>query len=297
MPLIAVDLYSNSTHNKDALCIVLIYTFTSPYQPYKCMKNYMGIVCLTSLFISCEFNNTAKSTHSIDNEWKRDSTRHFTLHAQSTLPSADSLQIIGQKVEKIQDELLNLLQENQAQKLEMYFLKDRETLTSYTGFPANAYTDTKKGILYFVDKSPFQLAYRHEIMHALSWRLWGAPKGYWLSEGLAVFASRNCAGYDLHSLAHAISKQGKLVSFNSLIDNFDFRSLEPSLQAASFVLFIYDTYGINTLKGYWQNGLQHSTKLTSISASELERRWKEHIDQNKFNVNIDWIRVRQKGCE
>jgi hypothetical protein len=39
---------------------------------------------------------------------------------------------------------------------------------------------------------------------------WGNAKGFWLSEGIAVFASRNCAGYDLHDLAHAVRNRIKL---------------------------------------------------------------------------------------
>lgn len=55
------------------------------------------------------------------------------------------------------------MQESEPQYLEFYFLKDRETLTSYTGFPANGYTNTEKGIIYFVDNEPFNLAFRHEL--------------------------------------------------------------------------------------------------------------------------------------
>ena len=98
-------------------------------------------------------------------------------------------------MENIQQQLLELLNEKEVQKLELYFLKDRETLKSYTGYAAKGYTDTQKGILYFLDRAPYHLPLKHETMHELSWRLWGMPKEYWISEGLAVFANGNCSGW------------------------------------------------------------------------------------------------------
>jgi len=250
-----------------------------------------------STLIGCFYQVHEKTLSSTADNWKYDSTTHFKLRAQKGVRSQDSLQVIGEKLEIIQHELLSILKESELQYLEVYFLKDRETLTSYTGFPANGYTNTEKGIIYFVDKELFHLALRHESMHALSWRLWGIPKGLWLSEGIAVFASRNCAGYDLHSLAHAIRKQNKIVSFKSLTDTFDFRSLEPSLQSASFVLFIYDTYGVAALKKFWQNGLQDANNIISISATELEKKWREYIDQEKYEADINWDKIKRSGCE
>jgi hypothetical protein len=143
----------------------------------------------------------------------------------------------------------------------------------------------------------YYLALRHELMHALSWRLWGNPKGFWLSEGIAVFASGSCAGYNLHTLAHNISKQSKIVSFQSLTDTFDFASLEPSLQSASMIQYIFDNYGVAALKKIWQNGLKNTSNTIGISASDLEHKWRKHIDQEKFEATINWDKIKQSGCE
>jgi hypothetical protein len=246
--------------------------------------------------VSCSLK-TAENSAPGNNDWKHDSTTHFTLHAQKEVRSKDSLQVIGQKLEQIQKELLITLKETKWLKLKVYFLKDRETLTSYTNFPANGYTDTEKGIIYFVDKAPFHLALRHEMMHALSWRLWGVPKGHWLSEGIAVFASGHCGGYSLHTLASAINGQNRLVSFKTLEDDFDFRSPEPSLQSASLVKYIYDNYGVAALKSLWQKGWQDAINSTGMPASVLEEKWKDHISQKKYKAVVDWNKIKESGCE
>ncbi|HZH66647.1 MAG TPA: hypothetical protein VEY10_17280 [Flavisolibacter sp.] len=261
------------------------------------MRRVINTVLYFPVLLSCSLNTAEKKVATNDTDWTHDSTAHFKLHAQKEVRSKDSLKALGTRLEVIQQQLLAIMKETKAISLEVYFLKDRETLTSYTGFPANGYTDATKGIIYFVDKAPFHLSLRHEMMHALSWRLWGNPKGYWLSEGNAVFASGNCAGYDLHILAHQISKQNKMVPFQTLVDDFDFRALEPSLQSASLVKYIYDTYGIAALKAFWQKGLQESINIIGIPAPVLEKNWRDYIDQEKYEVPIDWNKIKESGCE
>ena len=254
------------------------------------------IVFFLFIFASCAFKNDASEKKDADG-WVRDSTLHFTLRAQSGVRSVDSLKSIGRKMENIQKEILTLLHESSPQKLHLYFLKDRTTLASYTGYSAKGYTDTQKGILYFVDTDPFHLPLKHETTHALSWRLWGTPKEYWISEGLAVFANNNCGNYPLHVLAHALHRQEKLVPFQNLVHSFDFRALEPSLQAASVVQYIYETYGVAALKAFWQKGWTSSKSIIGLSPTTLEQQWKMWIAQSTFNTDVDWEKIKRHGCE
>lgn len=249
------------------------------------------------LLLSCIHKSPAAKHSSGSNSWTQDATAHFSFKAQRGVRSEKKLKAIGEQMEAIQQELLIMLNETERQKLIIYFLKDRQTLSAYTGFPANGYTNTGQGIIYFVDKDPFHLALRHETMHALSWRLWGPPSSYWLSEGLAVYASGKCGNYPLHTLSHNISEQGKLAAFKSLTENFDFRALESSLQAASMVKFIYDEYGVTALKHFWKNGFKNTADGTGFSVEALEEKWKKHIALEKFDTDIDWERIKKNGCE
>lgn len=259
------------------------------------MKPIAGCVIYLLLFCGC--NQAAKTLPPKTGAWSHDSTTHFTLHAQKGVRSEKNLAAIGKQLEQIQSELLRLLNEGTPRRLQVYFLKDRETLTSYTGFPANGYTDTEKGVLYFVDKAPFHLAFRHEMMHALSWRLWGRPQGYWLSEGIAVFAAGNCGGYSLHALAGAIQQKGKLVPFENLTDTFDFKAIEPSLQGASMVKYLYDRYGVAALKSIWKTGWQGVKPVTGVSPAELQRRWLAFIGQPEYRTSVNWNNIAASGCE
>ena len=260
------------------------------------MKKWTIGACLI-LLTSCYYQDANIRHSEASSEWTMDSTTHFKLHAQKGVRSEESLKTIGAKMEGIQQDLLGILQEEKETNMDVFFLKDRETLASYTGFAANGYTNTQKSIIYFVDKDPFHLPLKHELMHALSWRLWGNPSGYWMSEGMAVFASGGCSGYNLHALSHDMNQQGKLASFPKLLENFDFKSPDPSLQSASMVLDIYDTYGVKALKGFWVKGWWKAQDIIGITPDELEKRWRKHIEQEKFEANVDWEQFESSGCE
>lgn len=256
---------------------------------------YIG-TCLF-LFTTC-INIDAADKHATGkNQWTQYATSHFRLKAQKGVRSERKLKVIGEQLEGIQQEILTMLNETEKQQLVVYFLKDRQTLASYTGYPAKGYTDTENGVIYFVDRDPFHLALRHETMHALSWRLWGPPSSYWLSEGLAVYAAGSCGNYNLHALAHAINMQGNIISFKSLTENFDFRALEPSLQAASMVKFIYENYGVKALKHIWKNGIKNSEERIGSSAKKLALIWKSHIEQEEFNIGASLEKIKENGCE
>jgi hypothetical protein len=260
------------------------------------MHKYWVLAVIVCCLFSCRLAEK-RDTTTVPAGWVRDSTTHFRLRAQTGVRSEKKLASIGAALEESQDDLLKLLGVGSRQQhLEVYFLKDRETLTTYTGYPANGYTDTKKGIIYLVDKDPFHLPLKHELMHALSWRLWGPPKEYWISEGLAVFAGGNCGGYPLHRLANAIDKRKKLLPFSALADTFDFRSIEPSLQAASMVQYIYDKYGVSALKVFWKEGFAKGAAVTGQSPAELEQSWLQYIRRGRA-MPIDWARLKTNGCE
>ena len=261
--------------------------------------NYIKLLIFSCilLFFGCLNEEPKKKVHKSEDLWTHYNSTNFKLHAQKEVRSETNLKSLASNMEAIQNELLRLLNQTEVQKLEFYFLKDRATLSSYTGYPANGYTDTEKGIIYFVDKDPFHLPLRHEIMHALSWRLWGHPKQLWISEGIAVFASGTCGGYNLHNLANALGREKKLIDFQKLTDSFDLRPLEPSLQAASMVKFIYELKGAEALRKVWKVGWMNVEAAVGLTPVELENAWKKHIGQEKFRDPVDWTQIRSAGCE
>jgi hypothetical protein len=43
--------------------------------------------------------------------------------------------------------------------------------------------------------------------------------------------------------------------------------------------------------------LQDANNIISISATELEKKWREYIDQEKYEADINWDKIKRSGCE
>ena len=228
--------------------------------------------------------------------WIKDSTEDFTALGEQGVINKNNLNQYLLQAQDVKKELLNILNESSyPDKLNLHFVKDRKTLAQLTNYEANGYTNVYTGDIYFVYKPPRAIPVRHELMHALSWRLWGDAKEFWLSEGICIWASR--CRYNLHSIANRLNTKNALQPFDTLVKNFDFRKLEPQLQSASMVQYIADKYGLNILKRFWKEGLAASNSIIGISLKELEQQWTAFIAQPKFTAVVDLEEIKQKGCE
>ncbi len=63
------------------------------------------------------------------------------------------------------------------------------------------------------------------------------------------------------------------------------------------VQYIYDAYGVSVLKEFWEKGWKHAQNIIGISAAELEKRWRRHIEQEKYEADVKWGKIKASGCE
>ncbi len=263
------------------------------------MRATLALLIIAVLFVCCNEKRPNQkqsfpATQSI--VWIKDSTGDFTVLGERGVIDKNNLHQYLLQAQNEKNELLNLLNEaSYPDKLNLHFVKDRKTLARLTNYEANGYTNVYTGDIYFVYKPPRAIPMRHEVMHALSWRLWGDAKEFWLSEGICIWASR--CRYNLHSIANNLLAGRGLQAFDTLVKNFDFRKLEPQLQSASMVQYIADKYDLNVLKRFWKEGLSASNRIIGISPKELEQQWTAFIAQPKFNTAVDLVEIKQKGCE
>lgn len=119
------------------------------------------------------------------------------------------------------------------------------------------------------------------------------------SEGLAVAYQVNAPngetepkwnGTPLHTLAKSFRQQGRLASLTSIVDSTAFRTIDPNVsypEAGSFVRFLIDTYGLDTLKRLYavsqltDSGARASDNFLSVygmSLVDAERAWWAMLD-------------------
>lgn len=102
---------------------------------------------------------------------------------------------------------------------------------------------------------------------------WEVPDR-WINEGLAVAYDGQVLEYELHALAHHLLQQDQLSSLQELTDGFARMPNWRSYPAAgSFVKFLYDQYGLATVRKIWDAGASAIESATGVSMDEIELAW------------------------
>lgn len=207
--------------------------------------------------------------------WEKLETENYMIYVPKD--SGLSLGQLGTKVEESGKKVLQLLQEeNQIEsggKPVLFYLETRDQMKQLVGQPAGGWTETRQNTIFVVQNDEVPAPLRHEFGHLYSWRTWGKPAGYWLSEGLAVYASGECEGINLHTWAAAMHLKQELKPLKELQENWDFSKAAPHLEAGSFVKYIIENYGIKAFIKIWKKGMGVSLEVTGKTADALEKEW------------------------
>lgn len=138
----------------------------------------------------------------------------------------------------------------------------------------------------------------HEAVHVLS-ALFGTPPALF-NEGVAVALQTDPLrgdfvprwnGTPLHEWARTFRRQGTLVELGRLLASSDFRRLDPNVtypEAGSFVRFLLDRHGLETLKrlfrdvGYSESAVSVRQRFEATYGSTIEdaeRAWWAMLDR------------------
>jgi hypothetical protein len=132
----------------------------------------------------------------------------------------------------------------------------------------------------------------HEVVHLYS-SLFGRPVARW-NEGLAVAFQTNppsgdfvprWSGTPVHDLARQFRQSGRLIAIADLLATNDFRRFDPNVtypEAGSFVRFVLDTYGLETLKRLF--GLGNASNSPDVVRQQFQTVYGRPI----ADVEIDW---------
>jgi hypothetical protein len=235
--------------------------------------------------------------------WSSRQTEHLVVHAQVRTPLARSLGALGESAERAVERDLRMLGErNSGQRMDVFFLGSREEMRPFSGGEAPGGWSTPKGTVFLVANDSVAAPLRHELMHSLSRRLWGAAAELWMSEGLGVLAS-GCHGYDPDDVAKALDSAGKLRTFEEMRTNFIVKGAvgaEYYMQAASMMSYIRQRFGLARLRQFWQHGgLSHAEQSLGVGVAALERDWRASLATRR--ASMPWsgflAAIVAHGCE
>ena len=214
--------------------------------------------------------------------WRSLETAHFRLYASEDSWAAGRLDSLGAVAKLERETVLAALGEppdSADPRPHLFFLEGREDFHALVGQPAGGWTEAGANTLLLGASDSVSPPFRHELAHLYSHRRWGPPYGDWVSEGVAVFATRGCAGAPLHVWALAVGTGGASTPLHALESGFDFSRAAPHLEAGSFVEFLHERHGLPAVRALWVGGLAAAARATGESAATLEARWRDRVEE------------------
>lgn len=182
----------------------------------------------------------------------------------------------------------------------VFFLEGRPEMERLLGFSATGFAEMRTGSVFLVTNPEWRAFERHEVMHVLAARLWGAPAepSAWIQEGLAQFADGRCGGYPLDPVVVGLAGGAGYVPIDTLITHFrELNDLTAYIQAASFIGFLYRTHGRAFVRDVWRRGLEPAAAALDRTPAQLLTAWERSLPPAREVPPLDKIEaIRSHGC-
>ena len=145
---------------------------------------------------------------------------------------------------------------------------------------------------------------RHEVMHLVSRRAWGASRRYgpWLIEGLATFADARCQTSSIRAVGRDLLASRRSVVADDLLTNFVpmWRSDRAAayVLAGTFVDYLWASRGRDGVHRLWQgiDTLSDAAMVPGL-AGELTSGWRAHVARVAgSSAGLDTAAFRRLGC-
>lgn len=240
-----------------------------------------------------------------DHHWIRRATPHADLYVLASSRAESLLNTLPADVERaIAADLAFLGVPFTGPRLALFFVGTREEMRPLVGATPGGHAATDEGAAFFVGNDSIPPALRHELMHLLSWRLWGTPATAWMSEGLATLAAGHCGRrYSIADIAAALDREQQLIPLDTLWHHFTYSAEVGAMryiEGASLMEYIDRTYGRQRLRAFWPvDAFDHVHERLGVDRATLERRWRKDVARHEAPATWATIfaAISQYGCE
>lgn len=160
--------------------------------------------------------------------------------------------------------------------LHVFFVERRPQMEHLVGMRATGFAERATGSVFLMTNPDWRAFERHEIMHVLAAQRWGPPAepSAWIQEGFAQFADGACAGFPIDSVVVGLARESGYVPLDTLVTRFrQLNDLTAYLQAASFVGYVYRTFGRDAVHDIWQHGLRAASERLRRTPQEIYDGW------------------------
>jgi hypothetical protein len=188
------------------------------------------------------------------------------------------LGVLKDRLENARIRVASLLGGLPSMRLQAYIVSSRSKAKDLVGFETNGTAFETAAIMVHNENTSAVSA--HEPCHVWTSHLWGQARERWINEGLAVYSDDHWRGLPLHLVAKWLLDQRKLAPMKELAKKSwsnDYSDMVTYPQLGSFVKFVYEKYGRDAVKTFWQRGAGQARKATGKPLAELEKDWLEEI--------------------
>lgn len=220
-----------------------------------------------------------------------------------SVPATMLTHLAGESQRAIEANLQWLGERGSNGRLNLFFVGSRDEMRPFTGTRSGGWSVVAEGTAFLVASDSVNPALRHEIMHLLSWRLWGIPGGVWMSEGIATAAVGGCRDWTLNEIAAALYRDRQLATIPEMRRRFRNGGTQGAihyLSAGSLIEFIASMWGRDRLRELWRSGgMAGAERVLGITPLALEQRWRAHVA--RLTSGVRWRTIQREvaalGCE
>lgn len=211
--------------------------------------------------------------------WATHESDAFTIYAEDGLATRAELPAIADAAAESKRTVLSALDlEVYEPRISVFLVSSRDRMRDLIGRRTNATGYHASNSLCIVWTLSGRSGLRHEMVHVIAMNEWGIPER-WLNEGLAVDAAGPWIGRDVDAVCRILRERGELPTLQDLTRRFDKLPSAVSYPAVgSFVRFLRDSYGIETVREIWTEGRRSLTSSTGRPTEELESAWLTRVD-------------------
>jgi hypothetical protein len=224
--------------------------------------------------------------------WDSLSGAGFTLYTpRGSYAAARASQYRAEVEDGLADALAMLGESAYPAHLRLFVMGSRDDVEAVTGTGWNGWTDAPGNNAGVVARAECRPVFRHEIMHAVSLRLWGHPlgpegdpvpptdpvvmaQGGWLREGIAAAAEDRYLTYSYRGMGAQWLAEGSIFPLDTLVNRF-YRvdDLAAYLQSGSLVNYLLVHYGRDRFRLVWREGPSAFERAYGRTAAQIESEW------------------------
>ena len=212
--------------------------------------------------------------------WQTHEREGFVIYVEPATVAAEQIDAIASEAREARRQVLAYLEEPPYEPIVSIFVVDsRDRMKDLIGRPSNATAYYTSNSLCLVWTDTWRGGATHELLHVLAMNQWGVAER-WVNEGMAVDAAGPWQGLDVHAVCKHLRTRDELPSLNDITRRFNQLPGVVSYPAAgSFVRYVREAYGLDTLRMVWDGGRRELPAATGMALDDLETAWHEVLEQ------------------